>query len=134
VNCNQCHTTENFFENEALNNGLDSVYADNGKGQLTGNVSDLAKFKVPSLRNVEMTSPYMHDGRFSTLEQVIEHYNSGLMQHPNLDGRLTTTGIVGGPPKQYSLTTYQKSSLVAFLKTLTDEAFLTDERFSDPFR
>nr|MBA3972387.1 cytochrome-c peroxidase [Bacteroidota bacterium] len=78
--------------------------------------------------------PYMHDGRFSTLEQVVEHYNSGIQQHRNLDDRLTTSGLRGGPPKRYSLTAYQKSSVVAFLKTLTDQQFLTDVRFSDPFK
>lgn len=134
VNCNHCHTTENFFDNSPLNNGLDSVYADNGRGLITGDSADMGRFKVPSLRNVEMTAPYMHDGRFSTLEEVVEHYNSGIKHHPNLDDRLTTTGLTGGPPKQYNLTAYQKSSLVAFLKTLTDQTLLTDVRFSDPFK
>ncbi len=134
INCNNCHATENFYETQALNNGLDSIYADNGKGSITGSSSDMARFKVPSLRNIEMSAPYMHDGRFATLEQVVEHYNSGIQQHPNLDDRLTTTGVTGGPPKRYYLTAYQKSSLVAFLKTLTDQTFLTDERFSNPFK
>lgn len=134
INCNQCHTTVNFYDTQALNNGLDSVYADNGKGLITGNSSDNGKFKVPSLRNIEVSAPYMHDGRFSTLEEVVEHYNSGIKQHPNLDDRLTTTGTTGGTPKQYYLTAYQKASVVAFLKTLTDQSFLTDVRFSDPFK
>ena len=134
INCNHCHTTYNFYDSQALNNGLDSIYADAGRFLITGDSADLGQFKVPSLRNIEMTAPYMHDGRFSTLEQVVEHYNSGIQQHRNLDDRLTTTGLPGGPPKQYFLTAYQKASLVAFLKTLTDQTFLTDVRFSDPFQ
>lgn len=134
INCNQCHTTANFYDTSTLNNGLDTVYTDNGRGLITGDPLDNAKFKVPSLRNIEVSGPYMHDGRFNTLEEVVEHYNSGIKQHPNLDDRLTTTGTTGGTPKQYGLTAYQKASVVAFLKTLTDQSFLTDVRFSDPFK
>jgi len=134
VNCNHCHFTVNFFGNQPAVNGLDAVYADNGLGGLTGDPADNGKFKIPTLRNIEMTAPYMHDGRFSTLEEVIEHYNSGIQAHPNLDDRLTVEGQIGGTPKHYNMTTYQKQSLVAFLKTLTDHSFLTDVRFSDPFK
>lgn len=134
INCNHCHTTANFYDNQALSNGLDSIYSDNGRGIITGDSADDGQFKVPSLRNIEVTAPYMHDGRFSTLEQVVEHYNSGIKQHRNLDDRLTTTGLTGGPPKRYYMTAYQKASVVAFLKTLTDQSFLTDVRFSDPFQ
>lgn len=134
INCNHCHATYNFYDSQALNNGLDSIYADDGRFLVTADSADLGQFKVPSLRNVAMTTPYMHDGRFSTLEQVVEHYNSGIQHHRNLDDRLTTTGMTGGPPKQYFMTTYQKASLVAFLKTLSDQTFLTDIRFSNPFK
>ncbi len=134
INCNHCHTTENFYDSQALNNGLDSIYADNGRGVITGDSADMGQFKVPSLRNIEVTAPYMHDGRFATLEEVVEHYNSGIKQHPNLDDRLTTTGMTGGPPKHYFLTAYQKASVVAFLKTFTDQTMLHDVRFSDPFK
>lgn len=134
VNCNHCHFTVNFFGNQPAVNGLDAIYTDNGLGTLTGDPADDGKFKIPTLRNIEMTAPYMHDGRFATLEEVIEHYNSGIQAHPNLDDRLTVEGQIGGTPKQYNMTTYQKQSLVAFLKTLTDHSFLTDERFSDPFK
>jgi cytochrome c peroxidase len=132
-NCNHCHMSENFTINQTLHNGLDSVYADEGRGAITNNPADIGKFKVPTLRNIARSAPYMHDGRFTTLEQVIEHYNSGIMPHPNLDDRLTTTMLPGGPPKQYNMTLYQKQALKAFLLTLTDEAFLSDIRFSDPF-
>ncbi len=134
VNCNHCHFTVNFFGNQPAVNGLDAIYTDNGLGTLTGDPADDGKFKIPTLRNIEMTAPYMHDGRFATLEEVIEHYNSGIQAHPNLDDRLTVEGQIGGTPKQYNMTTYQKQSLVAFLKTLTDHSFLTDVRFSDPFK
>jgi cytochrome c peroxidase len=134
INCNHCHTTQNFFDNSPLNNGLDSISADLGVGAVNGDTADDGKFKTPSLRNIEMSAPYMHDGRFSTLEQVVEHYNSGIQHHRNLDDRLTTTGLTGGPPKRYYMTAYQKASIVAFLKTLTDQAFLADARFSDPFQ
>jgi cytochrome c peroxidase len=133
VNCNHCHFTVNFFGNQPAVNGLDATYTDNGLGTLTGDPADDGKFKIPTLRNIEMTAPYTHDGRFATLEEVIEHYNSGIQAHPNLDDRLTVEGQIGGTPKQYNMTTYQKQSLVAFLKTLTDHSFLTDVRFSDPF-
>ncbi len=131
--CNQCHMTANFYTPQAFNDGLDVEYADNGRGEITGNVADNGRFKVPMLRNVELTSPYMHDGRFSTLEEVVEHYNSGLQPHPNIEDRLTVENQIGGTPYQLNLTEYQKSALVAFLKTLTDHPLIADPRFSDPF-
>lgn len=132
--CNHCHMTVNFFNRDARNNGLDAVYADNGLGVVTGDAADNGKFKVPSLRNVELTAPYMHDGRFNTLEEVVEHYNSGVQQHPNLDDRLTVDGHTGGTPVQLGLSGYDKQALVAFMKTLTDAPMISDVRFSDPFR
>lgn len=132
--CAGCHITVNFYQNFPLNNGLDSVYTDNGVGALSGIPAEMGLFKVPTLRNIAVTAPYMHDGRFATLEQVIEHYNSGLQQHPNLDDRLTVDGYVGGTPKKNLLTEYDKKALVAFLKTLTDYPLLTDPKFSDPFK
>ena len=134
VNCNHCHFTVNFFGNQPAVNGLDATYSDNGIGTLSGDAADFGKFKIPTLRNIEVTAPYMHDGRFATLEEVIEHYNSGIQAHPNLDDRLTVEGQIGGTPKQYNMSTYQKQSLVAFLKTLTDHSFLEDIKFSDPFK
>ena len=131
--CNHCHMTANFHNREARNNGLDAVYTDNGLGEFTGDSDDNGRFKVPSLRNAERTAPYMHDGRFNTLEEVVEHYNSGVQAHPNLDDRLTVEGMTGGTPLQMGLTLYEKQALVAFLKTLTDVPLLMDPRFSDPF-
>ncbi|MFZ1687268.1 MAG: cytochrome c peroxidase [Flavobacteriales bacterium] len=133
VKCNHCHMTANFHNREARNNGLDAEYVDNGVGGITGDAEDNGMFKVPSLRNAELTAPYMHDGRFNTLEEVVEHYNSGLQAHPNLDDRLTVEGLIGGTPLQMGMTAYEKQSLVAFLKTLTDVPLVNDVRFSDPF-
>lgn len=132
--CNQCHMTANFFTPQTMNNALDVVYADNGLGERTGDPADHGKFKVPSLRNVAVTGPYMHDGRFQTLEEVVEHYNSGLKPHSNIDDRLTVDNTIGGTPYRLQLSAAQKQSLVAFLRTLTDEPLLTDTRYADPFR
>lgn len=129
--CAACHGTETFTAPVAKNNGLDATTIDRGLGATTNNTLDDAKFKVPSLRNIELTAPYMHDGRFATLEQVIEHYNSGIKNHPNLDPALKTPG---GTPKQLNLTTADKAALVAFLKTLTDTKMTSDVKYSNPFK
>jgi len=126
--------TANFNNQDARNTGLDMEYTDNGRGEATGNSGDQGKFKIPSLRNVALTAPYMHDGRFNTLEEVVEHYNSGVQQHPNLDDRLTVDGTIGGEPLQMDLSANDKQALVAFLRTLTDEPLIADPRFSDPFQ
>lgn len=131
--CSNCHGMANFTINQAMNNGLDLVYTDTGLEGITGDASDIGKFKIPSLRNIALTAPYMHDGRFATLEQVIEHYNSGVQQHPNLDERLTVDGNTGGVPKQNFMSTYDKQALVAFLHTLTDYPMVNDPKWSDPF-
>ncbi len=135
--CVACHGTDNFVPGPALNNnGLEFPYADLGVGGITGNPGDNGKFKVPSLRNIELTAPYMHDGRFATLEQVVEFYNSGVVDNPNLSPPLRTPPIPGQPPGgplRLNLTPAQKAALVAFLKTLTDTSIATDEKYSDPF-
>jgi cytochrome c peroxidase len=131
--CNQCHMTHNFYSPDAFNNGLDTAYADGGLGALTGEPADMGKFKVPSLRNVAISAPYMHDGRFATLEEVIAHYNSGVQPHPFLDERLTASMHTGGTPYALGLTAAEQKALVDFLKTLTDEHLVSDVRFSDPF-
>ncbi|WAS91989.1 cytochrome-c peroxidase [Nannocystis punicea] len=121
-----------FLPLEPLNNGLDAgpVEDDNGVGDITGDPADDGRFKSSSLRNIAVSGPYMHDGRFATLAEVIDHYDSGVKPHPNLDPRLR------GPdqqPRRMNLTPAEKSALVAFLGTLTDEALLTDPKFGDPF-
>jgi len=121
-----------FYVNVATNNGLDATIQvnDNGIGDVSGQRRDNGKFKSPSLRNVALTAPYMHDGRFATLRQVVEHYNSGVQAHPNLDPRLRGPD---GTPRRLNLTSAQMDALVAFMGTLTDEAFCSDVKFSDPF-
>lgn len=137
TNCGVCHGTVNFVDDVLNNNGLDVEYADNGVGEITGNANQNALFKVGSLRNVELTAPYMHDGRFATLEEVVEHYNSGIAAHPNLSPPLRQGGP-GRPgpvtPIEMNLSEAEKASLVSFLKTLTDDKFIADERFADPFQ
>ena len=132
--CAACHIGPFFTgAGQPLHNGLDSDPVDIGYGDVTGNQADVGKFKTPTLRNVGLTGPYMHDGRFATLEEVVEHYNSGLQPHPNLDDRLTTTGEIGGPPKQLNMTADHKAALVAFMHTLTDEVFTNDPKYQNPF-
>jgi cytochrome c peroxidase len=119
--CSACHTTSAQVGELPRNIGLDATITDVGAGN--------GRFKVPSLRNIEVRGRYMHDGRFTSLEQVVEFYNSGVQLNPGLDLRLTDNG----QPKQLNLTQDQKDALVAFLKTLTDETFLTSSLFSNPF-
>ena len=130
TNCIQCHRTNAFIGDRARNNGLDFVLTDLGVGGITNRANDFGEFKVPSLRNIEVTGPYMHDGRFSTLEQVIDHYNSGVKNSPNLDRRLRR----GNGVRRLNLSTSDKTALKDFLLTLTDRTFLTDEKFSSPFK
>ena len=126
-----------FMSERLSNNGLDADYvsADNGVGDLTLDPRDFGRFKTPDLRNVELTAPYMHDGRFKTLEEVVEHYNTRVKPHPNLDPQLREAPRRGRPgPRLMNLDADQKAALVAFLKTLTDREFVADPKFSDPFR
>jgi len=131
--CATCHGTDSFTPTQRINNnGLENPYLDKGVGALTGLAQDEGLFKVPTLRNIELTAPYMHDGRFSTLEQVVEFYNSGVVDHPNLSPPLRSPPPVPGPLR-LNFTIAQKTALVAFLKTLTDRTVVEAVRFSDPF-
>lgn len=138
TNCDNCHGSINFVGNVPRNNGLDLVYTDNGIGEISGRAQDNGAFKVNSLRNIELTAPYMHDGRFATLEEVIEHYNSGVQAHPNLSPQLRQGGG-GGPgnnneqPRRLNLNDQEKIALVDFLKTLTDFSFIQEEKYANPF-
>ncbi len=124
--CASCHAGMLFTDQSYRNNGLviQDGGSDIGRGRITEKKEDYYKFKVPSLRNVEVTKPYMHDGRFYTLEAVLDHYATGVQQTPNLDPLLQQNVSLGIP-----LTATEKSQLVAFLKTLTDTQFLQDKRF-----
>jgi cytochrome c peroxidase len=137
--CAACHGSDNFVPgNNVFNNGLENPYIDKGLGGISGLASDEGFFKVPSLRNIELTAPYMHDGRFATLEQVVDFYNAGVVNHPNLSPQLRLPpGPPGSPPsgpRRLNLSNAEKAALVAFLKTLTDRSVTTDPKFSDPFR
>jgi len=129
--CAACHGSETFTAPEEKNNGLDLITTDRGFGFVANNTNLDGTFKVGSLRNVEFTAPYMHDGRFTTLEQVIEHYSTGVRNHPNLSPQLR---LPGGQPRLLNLTAQDKAALVAFLKTLTDVSVTTDVKFSNPFK
>lgn len=131
--CNQCHSSHNFHSTNALNNGLDLDPVDLGQGGISGNDADIGQFKVPSLRNSALTGPYMHDGRFETLMECIEHYNSGVQPHWNIDERVTVELTIGGTPYQLGLTQEEKEALVAFLHTLTDEEVISNPKWSDPW-
>lgn len=130
--CAACHVTDAFVLIEPKNNGLDdgSPGNDPGIGGISGADTDFGLFRTASLKNVELTAPYMHDGRFRDLEAVIEHYDSGIMPHPNLSTELRDEA---GVPVQLGLGARDKAALVAFLKTLTDRSVVADPRFSDPF-
>ncbi len=129
--CFHCHGGFNFTNDQYMNNGLDSDagFTDSGRYIVTNDPADKARFKVPSLRNVALTPPYMHDGRFSTLEEVIEHYATEVKSSSTLDELMFHNIEPGG----LQLTEQDKADLVAFLKALTDETFLNDVRFSSPF-
>lgn len=130
-NCAACHGTDNFVPGPPIfNNGLENPYVDKGVGALTGRPQDEGLFKVPSLRNVALTAPYMHDGRFPSLDAVVNFYNAGVVNHPNLSGPLRGPG---GLPRRLNLTQADRNALVAFLRTLTDNNLATNPAYSDPF-
>ena len=117
--CFHCHGTQMFMDNSFHNNGIDTEpFLDLGLAKVTGNPSDNGKFKTPTLRNIEFSAPYMHDGRFSNLEEVIEHYNSGGNQSSTVDPLMKKINI------GLQLTNQEKEDLIAFLKTLSDEDFV----------
>ena len=121
--CNHCHVVSSqFTDYELRNNGLDSIFTDEGAEKITLNPLDKGKFKTPSLRNVELTAPYMHDGRFATLEEVVDHYNTGIKHSTTLDPNLQH--LAPGRLSQQDV-----NDLVAFMKTLTDHDFINDPRF-----
>lgn len=130
-NCASCHSpTQGRPPKMKANNGLDATYPDAGVGGITNQSADMGMFKVPLLRNIALTAPYMHDGRFSTLEEVVEHYSTSIKLHPNLSPELRA----GNAPVRLNLSPEDKSDLVAFLNTLTDEQLLTEKRYANPFK
>jgi cytochrome c peroxidase len=129
--CSACHELRAGVDEWQANNGLDAIPSDLGirdpalrRGGFDG------MFRAASLRNVAVTGPYMHDGRFVSLRDVIEHYDHGMQDSPHLDGILRDWP---GTPLQLGLTAEDKDALEAFLRTMTDDEFLADPKFSDPF-
>tara|TARA_Y100000589_G_scaffold62282_1_gene53525 strand:+ start:315 stop:1301 length:987 start_codon:yes stop_codon:yes gene_type:complete len=119
--CSSCHGTFLFTNQTIENNGLYEVYEDSGKYRLTNLHEDIGKFEVPSLRNIEITAPYMHNGSISSLEEVIEHYASGGKNHFNKSELITG----------FSITDEEKDNLIVFLKSLTDENFTNNSFFDE---
>ncbi len=132
ANCGDCHFQPHFDGKAFKNNGIDSVYQDVGYQNVTNNPFDIGKFKVVTLRNIALTAPYMHDGRFNSLEEVLEHYD----QHVKL-GEFTdplimeASNVNGGAPRLF-LTNTEKQQILEFLQTLTDTVFVNNPKFSNP--
>jgi cytochrome c peroxidase len=153
--CYSCHRGGylNGYDSDFKNIGLDMNYADAGRSNITGNTHDAGRYIVPTLINIEKTAPYMHDGRFNSLREVIDHYDHGIQPHANLsyflrevpdnfwdtlnwnpNMSLDDLDFTPFPVKRLNLSEHEKQALEAYLKALTDDAFLTDPKFSDPFR
>ena len=121
TNCNTCHAGFNFTSYAFENNGLSKEYSDEGRARVTKLDTDKARFKVPTLRNIEKTAPYMHDGSKATLYDVVSHYNSGGNNHVNKNNLIVPLG----------LTQDEMNDLIAFLKTLSDESFISNPLFKN---
>ena len=132
--CSSCHAMDLFTDNSYHNNGLDSTFSDEneqmqyGRGRITRLAADIGKYKTPTLRNIALTAPYMHDGRFKTLKKVLEHYSAGVLYSPSLARQLQQGQALGIP-----LSDAEKESILAFLQTLTDEVLLKQKALANPF-
>ncbi len=138
--CFHCHGSITLTGNNYFNNGLDSVasldaFPDKGRGGISGNRTDNGKFRAPTLRNIALTAPYMHDGRFPNLEAVLDHYNGNGKGVSNEDPFVRQIGFpLGGNVLNYSgLTPYQRQAVVKFLHTLTDTTFINNPDIQNPF-
>jgi len=128
ADCFHCHGLGGLItDNQFNNNGLDTVFSDLGHYAVSGNPIHRGRFRTPTLRNIEMTAPYMHDGRFFTLEEVVEHYSEHVKVSPTISPLMELVGNNGA-----QLTQEEKADLVAFLRTFTDQEFLSNPDFSDP--
>ena len=131
--CSSCHATDLFTDNSYYNNGLDSVFSSEseelayGRGRISGLPADIGKYKVPTLRNIGITAPYMHDGRFATLDEVLEHYRTGVVISPGLAPQLQQHDQPGIP-----VSTSEKKAIIAFLLTLTDKDFMSNKTYAAP--
>jgi cytochrome c peroxidase len=128
--CGNCHGGPKTFNEMYHNNGLDRVPRDSGRADVTGMSFDLGRFRVVTLRNIALTAPYMHDGRFKTLQEVIDHYSEHIEPSATLSPSLRDTA---NRPENLRLTSVEKADLLAFLRMLTDSSFIADPRFFDPF-
>ena len=127
ADCFHCHNGPLMQVQKFSNNGLDAIFADIGREEVTGNPGDRGKFKVPTLRNIELSGPFMHDGRFGTIDEVIDHYSTGIVMSPTIDP-LIEYASQGG----VQLDPTEKQWLKAFLLTLTDESFVNNPDFRKP--
>lgn len=151
LHCQECHKDANntfSYMPEVFNIGLESKYKDEGRKGITHSSQDEGFFKAPQLRNLAFTAPYMHDGRFATLEEVVEHYNSEVVNHPNVSRQLSEVKPFGGWGNNnggqvvrnkhgmptLELTEDDKKDLIAFLKAMSDESMVKDPKFADPFK
>lgn len=128
--CFHCHgnaANPLWTDNDFHNNGLDATFTDNGLGIITGNPSDNGKFKTPSLRNLAYSAPYMHDGRFATLDEVLEHYSTGVVMSTTIDPLMQHAAFGG-----VQLTPSEKADLKAFLLSLSEPGFITNVSFQNP--
>jgi len=119
--CESCHKEPLFTDFSFKNNGIDTAFADIGRGRITQDYNDYGKFKVPTLRNIEMTYPYMHDGRFYKLEDVIDHYSEGVKASHSKDASVNNL----------HLSTQEKKDLINFLKTLTDYSYMSNVNYAE---
>lgn len=130
--CGHCHAGPKTYQEMFHNNGLDAAPKDVGRAAITGQAYDIGRFRVVSLRNIGLTAPYMHDARFKTLEEVVDHYSDHIADSPQLSPFLkNNSNNINGT--RLGLTSQEKKDLLAFLNMLTDSGFITDKRFSNPF-
>lgn len=127
ADCFHCHNGPLMQVQKFSNNGLDATFSDVGRGAISGNVDDNGKFKVPTLRNIAFTAPYMHDGRFTTLDEVINHYSHGIQMSSTIDPLIEFAGQGG-----VQLDAQEKDLLKQFLMTLTDSSFINNSNFKEP--
>jgi cytochrome c peroxidase len=133
LHCSGCHAPPFFTDQRYRNNGLDTEFSEDheqlawARARITLDPADIGKHKVPTLRNVAVTAPYMHDGRFATIDDVLNHYRFGVLDSPTLDPALATDGLLG-----IALTETEVDDLAAFLSTLTDPHFLTRADLGPP--
>lgn len=132
ANCSHCHGGPKLYLELFHNNGLDSIPHDPGREKQTGLAADRGRFRVPTLRNIALTAPYMHDGRFRSLEEVLDHYSDHIHNSASLSPVLRNTSNEAGG-SSLRLSKQEQKDIIAFLHLLTDSSFITNPAFSDPF-